>query len=55
MLAVRPSDKADRWFSTLLGRDVALVWLSDPTGRPVNPAYGRADDVVTFADGYPFS
>lgn len=51
--AVRPSDKADRWFSTLLGRDVALVWLSDPTGRPVNPAYGRADDVVTFADGYP--
>jgi len=51
--AVRPSAAADAWFTALLGRDVALVWLGDPTSRPVNPVYGRADDVVTFADGYP--
>jgi uncharacterized protein YcbX len=51
--AVRPSAAADAWFTALLGRDVALVWLGDPTSRPVNLAYGRADDVVSFADGYP--
>ena len=51
--AVRASDEADRWFSMLLGCDVALVWLSEPTARRVNPAYGGTDDVVTFADAYP--
>jgi uncharacterized protein len=51
--AVRPSPEADAWFSELLGRTVGLVWLRDPTTRPVNPAYGQADDPVTFADGYP--
>jgi uncharacterized protein len=51
--AVRPSAAADAWFSSLLGREVALVWLDDPTNRPVNPAYGNSSDTVTFADGYP--
>jgi uncharacterized protein YcbX len=51
--AVRPSAEADAWFSALLGRDVGLVWLDDPTSRPVNPAYGAPGDTVSFADGYP--
>jgi uncharacterized protein len=51
--AVRPSAAADAWFSALLGREVGLVWLRDPTTRPVNPAYGSADDTVSFADAYP--
>jgi uncharacterized protein YcbX len=50
---IRPSAAADAWFSALLGRDVGLVWLRDPTNRPVNPAYGRTDDRVSFADAYP--
>ena len=44
---------ADAWFSALLGREVGLVWLDDPTSRPVNPAYGVPGDTVSFADGYP--
>jgi uncharacterized protein YcbX len=44
---------ADAWFSDFLGRAVYLVYLDDPTRRAVDPAYGAADDVVSFADGYP--
>jgi len=44
---------ADGWFSGLLGRAVRLVWLDDPTRRPVNPAQSEPSDRVSFADGYP--
>ena len=44
---------ADAWFSALLGRAVRLVWLDDPTRRPVNPAHSRPGDRGSFADGYP--
>ena len=44
---------ADAWFSAYLGGPVRLVYLDDPTRRPVDPRYGRNGDVVGFADGYP--
>jgi uncharacterized protein len=44
---------ADRWLSAVLERSVRLVWLDDPTRRPVDPEYGTAEDRVSFADGYP--
>jgi len=44
---------ADAWFTEVVGYPVRLVYLDDPTRRPVNPDYGRADDRVSFADGYP--
>jgi uncharacterized protein YcbX len=44
---------ADGWFSAYLGRPVRLVYLDDPTRRPVDPDFGRDGDVVSFADGYP--
>jgi uncharacterized protein YcbX len=53
VLAERLSAEADRWLSALLGRDVALVWLAGPASRPVNPAYGKAGDTVSLADGFP--
>ncbi|WP_433431085.1 MOSC domain-containing protein [Nonomuraea sp. CA-141351] len=46
-------DDAARWLSGLAGRQVRLKWLDDPTRRPVNPEYGRPDDRVSLADGYP--
>ncbi|SDH42938.1 MOSC domain-containing protein [Nonomuraea jiangxiensis] len=46
-------DDAARWLSALLGRQVRLMWLDDPTRRPVNPEYARPDDRVSLADGYP--
>lgn len=53
LLATCPDAKADAWFSELLERAVRLVWLDDPTRRSVNPAIGRPEDHVSFADGYP--
>lgn len=41
------------WLTALLGRQVRLVWLDDPTRRPVNPKYATDADRVSFADGYP--
>src|SRR5690606_3274422 len=31
--------EAGSWLSALLGRPVRLVWLDDPTRRPVDPEY----------------
>jgi uncharacterized protein YcbX len=42
-----------RWFSDFLGDDVQLVYMPDDEHRHVNPARARADDIVSFADGYP--
>jgi uncharacterized protein YcbX len=47
------SAAADDWLTEALSRKVRLVFLDDPTRRAVNPAYGRPDDRVSFADGYP--
>ncbi|WP_375500767.1 MOSC domain-containing protein [uncultured Jatrophihabitans sp.] len=41
------------WFSSLLGKPVRLVYLDDPTRRPITSGYARTDDRVSFADGYP--
>lgn len=45
---------AHDWLSRLLDRKVRLVWLGDPTARPI-PDTGlvEPDDRVSFADGYP--
>ncbi len=40
------------WVSAFLGRDVRLVWQSDPTSRTI-PEFATPDDRVSFADGYP--
>ena len=53
LLAAAAGPTADAWFSAYLGRPVRLVYLDDPTRRPVDPGYGRAGDVVSFADGFP--
>ena len=46
-------DVADKWVSAVIGHPAHLVWLDDPTRRPVEPAYARDTDRVSFADGYP--
>jgi hypothetical protein len=53
MLAAGAGPEADAWFSAYLGQPVRLVYLDDPTRRAVDPEYGQAGDVVSFADGYP--
>ena len=53
LLAAAAGPEPDAWFSAYLGRPARLVYLDDPTRRPVDPEYGRDGDVVSFADGYP--
>ena len=45
--------EAHAWFSEVVGFSVRLVYLDDPTRRPVQPQYGRDTDRVSFADGFP--
>jgi uncharacterized protein YcbX len=53
-LLASPADgKAADWLSEVIGQSARLVYLDDPTRRPANPKYSRADDRVSFADGYP--
>jgi uncharacterized protein YcbX len=53
LLTAAEATMATPWLTELLGREARLVHLDDPTRRPVNPARGRAEDRVGFADGYP--
>lgn len=51
--AVPAERSAHTWWQDFLGVDVRLVYMPPDTRRPVDPAYGRAGDQVSFADGYP--
>lgn len=54
MVSATPAgEAADAWLAAVLDHKVRLVWLDDPTRRPVDPDYGRPDDRVSFADAYP--
>lgn len=46
----------NRWFSDILGTECRLVAMPETTRRTVNSEYAvRPDeDIVSFADGYPF-
>jgi uncharacterized protein len=48
------SQEADDWFSKLVGFSCRLVYMPDNSRRPVDPKYAQPDDVVSFADGYPY-
>ncbi|MFE3488189.1 MOSC domain-containing protein [Streptomyces griseus] len=45
---------AHDWLSAVLGTEVRLVHLDDPSHRrPVDPAFARPGDTVSLADGFP--
>lgn len=51
--ASRLDPAADEWLATMLGRPARLLWLDDPTGRPVKAGYGVPTDRVNLADAFP--
>jgi uncharacterized protein len=52
--AMPVGDTADAWLADALGRACRLVFMDRPdSARPVDPAYGAAEDHVSFADGFP--
>lgn len=52
--AQRISEMADKWLSDFLGKDCHLVKMPENTERRVDEDYNTGDDIVSFADGYPF-
>lgn len=44
---------ADAWLSAVVGRPLRLMWMDDPSRRPVDPQYANPGDTVSAADGYP--
>jgi uncharacterized protein YcbX len=48
------SKEINEWFSNFLKTEVKLVYMPDSTKREVNPDYSIKNDIVSFADGYPF-
>ena len=46
----------NEWFSNVLDFDCRLVLMPESTNRKVNPLFAikQNEDVVSFADGYPF-
>jgi len=51
--AVDAGDEAAEWLSRLVESPVRLVAMDDRSVRPVDPTFGKATDVVSFADGFP--
>ena len=51
--ARRAEAEADAWISGFLGTDAHFVHMDETALRPVDPAYGRVGDRVSFADGFP--
>ena len=48
------SEDVDAWFSERLGLSCQLVYLHDQSRRLVDPDYAEQDDIVSFADGFPY-
>lgn len=47
-------DAINRWFSDVLGHPLRLVYMPDSTRRLTDGRYTAEDQVVSFADGFPF-
>ena len=53
LVASLAGDEAAEWLGKIISEPVRLVYLDDPTRRPTDPDYSRAEDRVSFADNYP--
>ncbi len=52
--AIPVSNEADCWFSKALQIPCRLVHMPDSSRRLVDTKYAANNDIVSFADGYPF-
>lgn len=51
--ALHINNAIDNWFSEFLDTDCQLVYMPDESLRPVDPDYAIANDIASFADGFP--
>jgi uncharacterized protein YcbX len=47
------NNAVDKWISKFVGEAIRLVYMADDDFRNVNPKHGKADEIVSFADGFP--
>lgn len=52
--AVHAGDEASALLSAHLGAPVELVYMPEGARRPADQEFARPDDLVSFADGFPF-
>jgi uncharacterized protein YcbX len=52
--AIRVDKKLDLWFSELLSMNCSLVYMPTDEKRLVEKKYYQTDQLVSFADAYPF-
>lgn len=46
--------QADEWFSEMIGVKCRMVYMTDDTYRPVDNRFAYGNEIVSFADAYPF-
>jgi len=51
---IEAESQYSEWFSTILNMDCSLVYLPDSSTRMLDTKYNRGEDLVSFADGFPF-
>jgi uncharacterized protein YcbX len=54
VLAHPVSPDADAWLSEFLSESVQLVYMPESSQRRMNPDFAKPEEMVSFADGYPF-
>ncbi len=52
--ALKYQNGVNKWLTEVLETDCQLVFMPDDFRREVDPNFAVADDVVSFADAYPF-
>jgi uncharacterized protein YcbX len=52
--AIPLTAEVNQWFSDFLGTSCQLVFMPERSHRPVNPHYATQNELVSFADGFPF-
>lgn len=52
--ALEVSEEANNWFTDALQMEARLVYMPDNTTRRVDEQYALDEEIVSFADGYPF-
>ncbi len=52
--ANKVSSEADEWFSEMLKVKCKIVYMPDESMRPVDKKYAFNNEIVSFADAYPF-
>ncbi len=51
--ALIATEYINNWFSSVLGTEIYLAYMSDDSERPVDKLFNSNDDIVSFADAYP--